>query len=84
MLRVKEICKEKGIKLGDLAKQLKVSQGMLSQNMAGKVSLKRLQQIASVLNVQVSDLLDEEPAEFYIKRGGELIRLIPENKKTTD
>lgn len=84
MLRVKEICKEKGVKLKDLAKALKVSQGTLSQNIGGRVSLKRLQEIASALGVQVSDLLDEEPAEFYVKKRGELIHLIPEKKKATD
>jgi transcriptional regulator with XRE-family HTH domain len=84
MLRVKEICKGKGVKLKDLAKQLKVSQGTLSQNIGGRVSLKRLQEIASALGVQVSDLLDEEPAEFYMKRRGEMVRLIPEKKEATD
>lgn len=76
-LRVQEICARKGMKLKDVAKRLKVSQGALSQNIAGRVSLSRLEEIAAILDVPVSEIIGEEQ-EIYIRKRGELVRLTPD------
>lgn len=58
ILRVKALCKQKGITGTELAKQLGVTQGAFSQYISanGNPSLKTLQKIASALNVPIQEL----------------------------
>lgn len=59
-LRIKEICKEKGITLNDLAERIGVSQPSISGIATGrqKPSFDTLERIATALNVPVSELFD--------------------------
>lgn len=58
-LRVKEVCKEKGITITQLAEILGIKQESLSRAINGNPTLDTLQKIANALNVPVSALFDE-------------------------
>lgn len=56
-LRIKELCKEKGILLKDLANELGITNVALSQIITRKPTLTTLERIAKVLGVEVWELL---------------------------
>lgn len=58
-LRVKEVCKEKGVTITQLAEMLGIKQESLSRAINGNPTLDTLQKIATSLNVPVSALFDE-------------------------
>lgn len=74
MLRVKDIAKEKGITLDELAKQLGMHRVQLSRVIGknGNPTVKTLHKIASVLQVDLIDLFeasDQSPREtIYMKQ----------------
>lgn len=55
-LRVKEICKEKGILFKDLAEKIGVSDVGLRKQVQGNPTIETLQKIADALEVAISDL----------------------------
>lgn len=81
MLRIKEICKERGISMRELAKRMNVSPGvvvrMLSENGNPKVST--LENIAKVLDLQVYELFDNFNADIdirgYLEVNGKISRI---------
>lgn len=57
MLRIKELCKEKGISLQTLAgKKLGITNQALYASINGNPTLERLEEIAAALGVTVPDL----------------------------
>lgn len=66
MLRVNEICKEKGISQKDLAKKLGVTYQSLYANLNGNPTLSKLNDIASALGVEVGELFT--PADNHTFR----------------
>lgn len=56
-LRIKEVIKEQGTTVQELADKMGISRVGLSQHINGNPSVEVLERIASALNVQVSDLL---------------------------
>lgn len=56
--RIKEICKERGIMLKDLAEKINITEVGLSKSLNGNPTIGRLEEIAKVLGVPVSDLFD--------------------------
>ena len=60
-LRIKEVCKEKGVKIMDLSTMIGVSQTNTSNIINGKVnpSLETLEKIASALNVRITELFEQ-------------------------
>lgn len=60
-LNVKKVCKEKNISLTEVAQHIGISPISLSQSLNNNPTLNRLQQVASVLGVEVDDLFDKEP-----------------------
>ena len=58
-LRVKEICKQKGISIGDLADKMEIKRESLSRAINGNPTLDTLMKIAGALNVPVSELFDK-------------------------
>lgn len=58
MLRVKEIAKSKGITITELAEKLGVTQVTLSRTLSGNPTLNTLIKIASILGVDVRDLIE--------------------------
>lgn len=71
MLRIKELCKERNIKMKDLAKAVGTTPSTLSQSLNGKISLNRLQLIADHLGVSITELFSE--IEVEVKIGGRKI-----------
>jgi len=63
-LRVKEICKSKGITIGDLAEKMPMARESLSRAINGNPTLDTLEKIAQALEVPVSNLFDVE-SELY-------------------
>ena len=55
-LRVKELCKERGMLMENLAQILGVTRITLTRNINGNPTMETLQKIASALNVQVWEL----------------------------
>ncbi|MDR0681677.1 MAG: helix-turn-helix transcriptional regulator [Dysgonamonadaceae bacterium] len=58
MLRVKEICKEKGITLQDLSKRLGITYNTLHLIITGNPKKDTLEKIAAELNVSIIDLFE--------------------------
>jgi transcriptional regulator with XRE-family HTH domain len=60
MLRVKEIAKEKGISIKEIASRIGITSPALSQNIAGRASVDRLKEIADILGVEIRDLFQSD------------------------
>lgn len=56
MLRVQEICKNQGLTMQDLAKKMGVTYQALYAAVSGNPTVGKLQEIANVLGVEVSEL----------------------------
>lgn len=57
-LRIKEVCKEQNTTLTDVAKTIGINPVTLSQSINGNPTLKRLEEVADALDVDVSELFD--------------------------
>ena len=62
-LRIKDICREQGIMLKDLAKQLGLTEVGLSKSITGNPTIGRLEEIANALGVPVTELFDKSSDE---------------------
>ncbi len=58
---LREICKRKGLKLSDVADRVGTSQSNLVTSVKGNPTISRLQDIASALQVSISELLTSRP-----------------------
>lgn len=58
-LRVREICKLKGITMKELAEKMGINPITLSQSLYGNPTLSRLMEVARILDVDVADLFRE-------------------------
>lgn len=67
MLRIKELCKEKGKQMKVLAEELGLSDiGLLKSLKSGNIPLSRLIKIAEILNVEIEDLFQKgTESELY-------------------
>lgn len=65
-LRIKEICKEKGVAINELADKVEMSRVSISNMIAGRQSppLSTLEKIADVLNVEVADLFASSKSQI--------------------
>lgn len=59
MLRIQEICKEKGITMQDLSKRMGVTYQALYANASGNPTIGKLQEIADALGVPFSSLFQQ-------------------------
>lgn len=64
-LRIKELCKAKGLTIADIADRIGMDASNLHSSLKGNPSLKRLQQVAEALNVGVGDLFAEREPDIY-------------------
>ncbi len=55
-LRVKDICREKGIMLKDLAEKINITEVGLSKSLNGNPTIGRLKEIADALDVEIIEL----------------------------
>ena len=62
-LRIKEVIKEQGTTVQELADKMGISRVGLSQHINGNPSVEVLERIASALNDQVSDLFEKSSDE---------------------
>ena len=58
--RVNEICKQRGLTLKELASRIGVKQSNLTQSLKGNPTIGYLKSIADVLEVKVSELIEEQ------------------------
>ena len=63
--RIKEICRDKGIMLKDLAGMIGITEVGLSKSLNGNPNISRLEEIAAALDVPVTELFDK-PKEGVI------------------
>lgn len=60
-LRVKEICKEKGMQMQELADKLGITRITLTRNIGGNPTIGTLESIAAALGVSVPELFTPQP-----------------------
>lgn len=58
-IRVKEICKEQGITIGELADRMQMVRESLSRAINGNPTLETLEKIANALSVPVTELFEK-------------------------
>lgn len=58
-IRVKEICKEQGITIGELADKMQMVRESLSRAINGNPTLETLEKIANALGVPVTELFEK-------------------------
>lgn len=76
-LRIKDICKEQGIMLKDLAERISITEVGLSKSINGNPTIGRLQEIANALNVDFIELFvpNSNSTSGYIEHNGEIHRI---------
>lgn len=62
-LRVKEVCKNKGITLAEIANKIGVAQASLSKMLGGNPTIGTLEKIATALNVPITELFSADTNE---------------------
>ena len=88
-LRVKEICKEKGMTMKELAEKIGINPITLTQSLNGNPTLSRLTEVAMILDVDVADLFTDRSKEdvhgcIYVKGKPNLINNVEDLKKLLD
>ena len=73
-LRVKEICKEQGITLADLAGKMQITASALSQNLK-KPSFDTLEKLAVALNVEVVGLFTSSKTKITCPHCGKPLNI---------
>jgi transcriptional regulator with XRE-family HTH domain len=63
-LRIKEICKEKGLLLKDLAEKIGIAKESLTRIIKGNPQLSTLENIAKTLDVEINDLFYKSNKEI--------------------
>lgn len=61
-LRVKEICKERGLQMQELANKLGITRITLTRNISGNPTISTLENIAAALGVSVPELFAPQPS----------------------
>lgn len=78
-LRVKELCREKGLKMSDLANRMCMDQANLTASLKGNPTLARLTDVAKNLGVEVYELFHEkkesERIDGFVELEGETVRI---------
>jgi transcriptional regulator with XRE-family HTH domain len=81
--RIKEILKQKGMKMQELADRLGIHRTNLSTSLSGNPTLSRLEEIATILEVNVADLFisekkvnaDEKMLNGYVEYCGVIYKI---------
>ena len=77
-MRIKELCKERGMTQADLARRLGIRPSSLSQAISrNRLSAEYLERIADALNVSVGELYEHDTT-LVCPHCGRLIRLMAE------
>lgn len=62
-IRVKEICKEQGITIGELADRMQMVRESLSRAINGNPTLETLEKISSALDVPITELFEQPKSD---------------------
>lgn len=65
-LRVKEICRERGITMEKLAVALDITPNTLTRNINGNPTIETLEKIANALEVPITELFESAPKDGTI------------------
>ena len=65
-LRVKEICKEKGLSMQELSDRLGIVRDTLTRNINGNPTIETLEKIANALGVSITELFDQPATDTII------------------
>lgn len=76
-LRVKEICREQGLMLRDLAEKINITEVGLSKSLNGNPTIGRLEEIAKALNVEFIELFQpiDSKTKGYIEHEGNIYKI---------
>lgn len=61
-MRIKDVCKEKGITVSQLAEKMGIKQESLSRAINGNPTLETLEKIANALEVDITELFASSPS----------------------
>lgn len=61
-MRIKDVCKEKGITVSQLAEKMGIKQESLSRAINGNPTLETLEKIANALEVDITELFTSSPS----------------------
>jgi transcriptional regulator with XRE-family HTH domain len=76
MLRVQEICKEKGMSMQDLAKRMGITYQALYASISGNPTIGKIKEIAAALGVDYLELLeDRSNVKIILEYRGESKRI---------
>ncbi|MXP04794.1 MULTISPECIES: helix-turn-helix transcriptional regulator [Apibacter] len=70
--RIKEILKERGETMEELAKKLQINRVTLTRNLAGNPTVETLKKIADALSVRFIDLFYNDGVSGFIKIHGQV------------
>lgn len=79
--KIKEILKEKGMTMQQLSEELGIHRTNLSTSLSGNPTLSRLEEIAKILDVKVTDLFREDEGvkekilNGFVEFDGEIFRI---------
>lgn len=79
--KIKEILKERGMTMLQLAEELGIHRTNLSTSLSGNPTLSRLEEIAKILDVKVTELFKEDEAvqekilNGFVEFDGEIFRI---------
>lgn len=68
--RIKEVCRQKGMMMKDLAEKLGMSEVGLSKSLNGNPTVGRLEEIAKVLEVDFMDLFEQDNGSITCPKCG--------------
>lgn len=77
-LRIKEAIKERGYTVAKVAKKMGLQPSALSQTINGNPTFEKLQEIANILQCNVSNLIQEDSISFTCPNCGSKLKLIKE------
>lgn len=81
MLRIQEVCKEKGITMQILAKRMGITYQALYASVAGNPTIGKLNEIAKALDCSLTDLIKDNTAHLRCPSCGAELQLIEKVKE---